>query len=344
VSRPDDDRPPLLTGGTMRRREQRRRRRRRLRPLLVVVLLALLGLGIAAARPGTGTRPATQQHAAPSPLAPRPAQAAPRPEPVYARRLVAPSARVHPRFKKVPRAGLLWDLDTGKVLWERRPDRRLRIASLTKEMTAILVNDHSGPRERVRITKQALAYQGSGVGVLPKHKKVALETLLYGLLLPSGNDAAIALAQHIDGTVPGFVGRMNTEAEDLRLTCSHFSSPSGFEDLGNFSCAHDLATLTRAMLRRPRLARIVRTRDIALPFPIKGGKLYLSNNNPLLRMRYRGTIGVKTGYTDAAGRCLVVAVRRGHRRLGVVLLHSYDPQAQARRLFDLAFGGGAGRR
>jgi D-alanyl-D-alanine carboxypeptidase (penicillin-binding protein 5/6) len=313
------------------------RRRRFVRPLLVVVLLALVGLGIVAARPGAdkGTHQRVQTD---NPvLTPRPAQAAPHPKPVYARRMISPSQRIHPRFKKPPRAGLLWDLDSGRVLWQRRPDKRLRIASLTKEMTAILVNDHAGSQERVRITKQALAYQGSGVGVLPKHKRVELETLLYGLLLPSGNDAAIALAQHINGTVPSFVDRMNRATVSMGLTCTHFSSPSGFTDAGNFSCAHDLATLTRALLRRPRLARIVRTRDVARPFPIKGGKLYLYNNNPLLRMQYAGTIGVKTGYTDASGRCLVVAVKRGRRRLGVVLLHSYDPQAQARRLFDLAF-------
>jgi serine-type D-Ala-D-Ala carboxypeptidase (penicillin-binding protein 5/6) len=95
--------------------------------------------------------------------------------------------------------------------------------------------------------------------------------------------------------------------------------------------------MARAVLRNPRLARIVRRRSAVLPFPIKGGKLYLYNTNPLLRSGYRGVTGVKTGYTVAAGRCLVATARRGTKRLGVVLLHSRDPGRQARRLFDLGF-------
>ena len=91
------------------------------------------------------------------------------------------------------------------------------------------------------------------------------------------------------------------------------------------------------MLRTPRLARIVRRRSAVLRFPIKGGKLYLYNTNPLLREGYRGTTGVKTGYTVAAGRCLVATVRRGRTRLGVVLLHARDPARQARRLLDAGF-------
>ena len=137
--------------------------------------------------------------------------------------------------------------------------------------------------------------------------------------------------------MPRFVRLMNRKAEALGLTCTRFSSPDGFKNAGNHSCATDLAAIARALLREPRLARIVRRRQAVLPFPIKGGKLYLSNHNPLLRMGYPGTTGVKTGYTDAAGRCLVATARRGRVRLGVVLLHSYDPGTQARKLLDRGF-------
>jgi D-alanyl-D-alanine carboxypeptidase len=161
--------------------------------------------------------------------------------------------------------------------------------------------------------------------------------MLHGLLLPSGNDAAIALAQRAAGTVPEFVGDMNRRARAMGLVCTRFSSPSGFTDAGNHSCAADLAALGRAVLRQPRLATIVRRRQAVLPFPIKGGKIYLNNNNPLLRLGYRGTTGVKTGYTDAAGHCLVATARRGARRLGVVLLHSPDTGTQAEKLLDRGF-------
>jgi D-alanyl-D-alanine carboxypeptidase len=161
--------------------------------------------------------------------------------------------------------------------------------------------------------------------------------MLHGLLLPSGNDAAIALAQRAAGTVPRFISLMNARARSMGLACTRFSSVSGIRDQGNHSCAPDLAALARAVLREPRLARIVRRRAAVLPFPIKGGRIYLYNNNPLLRSGYRGTTGVKTGYTEAAGRCIVATARRGSRRLGVVLLDSPDPGRQAERLLDRGF-------
>jgi D-alanyl-D-alanine carboxypeptidase len=244
---------------------------------------------------------------------------------------------VHVTFKHPPRSGLLFDLDTGAVLWRHQPDRVLPIASLTKMMTALLVVERAPPDAKVRVTKEALAYKGSAVGVLPKGKRIKLETMLNGLLLPSGNDAAIALAQRISGTVAAFVAHMNERAGDLGLACTRFSSPDGFEDAGNHSCAIDLAEMARAVLDRPRLARIVERRRAVLPFPIKGGRIYLFNNNPLLRAGDPGTIGIKTGYTDAAGRCLVAAARRNGRRLGVVLLHSPDPGRQATQLLNRGF-------
>jgi D-alanyl-D-alanine carboxypeptidase (penicillin-binding protein 5/6) len=244
---------------------------------------------------------------------------------------------IRARFKHEPRAGLLFDLDTGRVLWRRRPSRVLPIASLTKMMTALVVVDRVPRGARVRVTRQALHYQGSGVGLLPRGKRVSVGAMLYGLLLPSGNDAAIALAQRAAGTVPRFVALMNERARAMGLVCTRFSTASGFRDGGNHSCAADLATMARAVLRERRLAVIVRKRSAVLRFPIKGGKLYLYNNNPLLRLGYPGTTGVKTGYTVAAGSCLVASARHGARRLGVVLLHSPNTGDQARRLLDRGF-------
>jgi serine-type D-Ala-D-Ala carboxypeptidase (penicillin-binding protein 5/6) len=251
-------------------------------------------------------------------------------------KLVAPDV-IRVRFHRPPRAGLLFDLDTGKVFWRRNPSRILPIASLTKMMTALIVAAHTTPGELVRISKQARNTPGSRVGMLPKRKPVRVESLLYGLLLPSGNDAAHALADKVAGGSRSFVLAMNTQAQKMSLGCTHYASPDGYIDAGNHSCAIDLAALARAVLDQPRLARIVASRTAVLKFPTKGGKLYLFNNNPLLRTRYPGTIGVKTGYTDAAGRCLVAAVRRRGHRLGIVLLHSYDPGLQARKLLNRGF-------
>ena len=253
-------------------------------------------------------------------------------------RLDDPRDLVRLRFKHPPRSGLMFDLDTGQVLWRRDPTRVLPIASLTKMMTAVLIARHVPPNAKVRITKAALSYKGSGVGLFRRGRRIPVRTMLYGLLLPSGNDAAIALAQRAGhGSLKRFVAMMNREARAMGLACTHFTSPDGFVDRGNHSCAPDLAALARAVLREPRIARIVRRRQAVLPFPIKGGKIYLYNHNPLLQQGYRGVTGVKTGFTDAAGRCLVATVRRGRVRLGVVLLHSPDPGTQARKLLDRGF-------
>jgi D-alanyl-D-alanine carboxypeptidase len=252
-------------------------------------------------------------------------------------RMEDPRDAVRLVFKHPPASGLMFDVDTGRVLWRHRATRVLPIASLTKMMTALIVVDTLRDSNRAKITKEVLAYTGSGVGLLPRGKRILVRTLRYGLLLPSGNDAAIALALRAAGSQQRFVGLMNQRAEEMGLVCTRFSSVSGIKDAGNHSCAPDLAALARAVLRTPRLAKIVRTRSAALPFPIKGGKLYLYNNNPLLRSGYQGTTGVKTGYTDAAGRCLVATVRRGRIRLGVVLLDSIDPGRQAERLLDRGF-------
>ena len=334
----------VLQGGTQRRRNARRTPRGRGRPprrpraravLLVLLMAAGVVLLIAHGLDGGSSK----KSGARTPRAPVRPFAPVRPEPVrpaYATLPAAPAERVPLRFKHPPRSALLWDVRTGRVLFARRPDRVLPIASLTKMMTAILVVDRQPPSARVLVTREALAYKGSGVGILPRGRRIRLETMLYGLLLPSGNDAAIALAQRVGGTVPRFVRLMNARGQRLGLRCTHFTSVDGFDDRGT-SCATDLALLTREFMSRRRLARIVRKRRASLPFVGKIKRLDLFNNNPLIRSGFPGTTGVKTGYTDKAGHCLVATVRRGGTTLGVVLLHSPDTGDQASRMFKTAF-------
>ena len=240
----------------------------------------------------------------------------------------------HVRLEKPPRAGLVFDLDTGEVLWRRRPMQVLPMASLTKIMTALLVTRRTRPGDAVRIPRN-LRYEGMAVGLLPKGKRVRLETLLNGLLLVSGNDAAIALAVHVGGSERRFVALMNRAARRWGLECTHFSSAHGLED-GNRSCARDLAVMARLAMDVPRIRRIARRRQVAFRFPIKGGKLFLTGHNPLMRLGYPGAVGLKTGYTDAAGLCFVGVVDRRGRRLGVVILNSRDPGRHAVKLLDAA--------
>jgi serine-type D-Ala-D-Ala carboxypeptidase (penicillin-binding protein 5/6) len=257
-----------------------------------------------------GTRPAVQNRFTVRPAA--------RPTPV----------RIH--FKQPPGAGLLFDVRSGEVLWQLHPHRQLPIASLTKMMTALIVAQRHRLRERVLITPRVLRYAGSGVGVLPRGKQVKLGALLDGLLLVSGNDAAIALAQHDARSVDGFVRRMNLSAQQLGLTCSRFSSPSGIRDEGNHSCPVDLAALARMDLANPVVRRIIGTRRVRMRFPVKGGYLDLFNINPFIDDP--GVTGVKTGLTNLAGRCYVITARINGRHLGVVLLNTPDPLKQVPRL------------
>lgn len=311
-----------------------------------LLLVALVAIAVALlAGKGSGARP---HHIAHAPRAPAVAPAKAPALSADGLHLAAPALKlagidtpardpIQLRFRHPPRAGLLFNLQTGQVLWQRNAYRRVRIASLTKMMTALLTVEAAPPNASVLVTKAAEESSGSKVGVLPLHKHVRLETMLYGLLLPSGNDAAVALAQHVAGSVSAFVRRMNDEAARLGMGCTRYSSPSGFFDQGNYSCAADLAMLAHVDMAQPRIARIVHTYSAALPFPIKGGKLYLYNNNPLLIYRYPGTTGLKTGWTIAAGRCLVATAERGGVKLGVVVLDSLAPGTQSRQLLDRGF-------
>jgi serine-type D-Ala-D-Ala carboxypeptidase (penicillin-binding protein 5/6) len=333
-----------LQGGRTRRGLRRRRSYRARRPprgpvrwrvvgfvVLGVVVLGGVLLGITAGRANGPTKVAFRRtHTV------RSATGAPvRGE--YGITPAPATERVSVTFGHGLRSGLLFDVATGQVLWELNPTDVLPIASLTKMMTALVVVAHSHPTDQVLITPQAVHFTGSGVGLLPLHKRVSELALLYGLLLPSGNDAAIALAQHVAGTQAGLIAMMNARAQQLGLGCTHFTTVSGVIDQGNHSCAADLALMAHEVLEQRLLAKIVGSRSAILPFPIKGGKLFLYNNNPLLIVGYPGADGVKTGFTTAAGPCLIATARRGSAWLGVVLLHSVNTLAEAERLLNAGF-------
>jgi serine-type D-Ala-D-Ala carboxypeptidase (penicillin-binding protein 5/6) len=328
---------PILQGG---------RRRSRAGRLLAILAILAAPAGVAAAAllsfgdsdgRGAASPPLAvgSPPVAPAPEAPREPAPLIQGEPTPAVPLSGVDA-FHVRLRRPPRAGLVFDVDTGDVLWRHRPLLVLPMASLTKIMTALLVVERSHPNDPVRITKAALNYSGSGIGLLPRGRRVRLETLLNGLLIVSGNDAAIALAVHLAGTERRFVAMMNKRAADWGLECTHFASSHGLED-GNRSCPRDLAVLTRLAMAEPRIRRIVRRAQVDFRFPIKGRRLYLYGHNPLIRLGYPGAIGLKTGYTVAAGRCFVGVARRNGRTLGVVLLNSRDPAKHAPKLLNAAF-------
>ncbi len=221
------------------------------------------------------------------------------------------------------RSGLAFDQASGRVLWSRDPQRVLPIASLTKLMTALLVVENTKPGDIVTIAREVPKVQGSRMGYLKAGRSVRVETLLHGLLMSSGNDAAVALADHVAGSQARFVAMMNQRARDWALPCTHYVDPYGLA-VRNRSCAEDLAQLAEHALAQPRIAQIARLRSAKVRIG-KIGLRWLATTNPLLRTRYPGTIGLKTGFTDHAGRCLVAAVKRDGDVRVVVVLHAEDP-------------------
>ncbi len=338
---PHRHRSPFLTPAGRPRRRPRRRRRRPLLTLGVVLVPLLLALALLALfgplRSGSSaghsplltlTGPGVRHTGASSGGA--------RGATGGGQATVGDAALLS--FHHPPHAGMLFDLDTGRVLWSIDPTAVVPVASLTKMMTALLVVRALKPDAWVRVSHAAVNAAGSKVGVLPAGRKVRMLTLLYGLLLPSGNDAAVALAQAVAGSIPAFVARMNAEARHLHLGCTRFVSPDGLET-ANRSCPADLARLAALDLAQPLIARVAGTAATVQPLPIKGGRVWLYNNNPLLVYGYPGAIGLKTGETEAAGRCLVGAARRDGVRLGVVLLDSPELGRQAAALLDRGFTG-----
>ena len=212
-------------------------------------------------------------------------------------------------------ACVLMDADTGLVLYRKNEDQRMLIASVTKLMTALVVLEQGEVDETVTVTAAHMA-EGSSM-YLRVGEKLTLEELLYGLLLCSGNDAALALTECAGGVEP-FVALMNEKAAALGMKNTHFANPNGLDDEEHYSTDYDMALLACAAANEPTLRRIASTRTAAI-----GGRT-LTNHNKLLS-RMDGCIGLKTGYTKAAGRTLVsCAEREGHRLVAVTLRDGND--------------------
>jgi D-alanyl-D-alanine carboxypeptidase len=205
------------------------------------------------------------------------------------------------------------DGTTGRILYEKDAHSRSLIASTTKIMTALVVCEQCNVLDRMRIPKEAVGIEGSSL-YLREGEVLTVQELLYGLMLQSGNDAAVALAIYCGGTMEGFVQLMNDKAASLGLTNTHFENPHGLDSPGHFSSARDLAVLASYAMENPIFAKTVSTKTVRI------GERSLRNHNKLL-WRVDGAEGVKTGYTIAAGRILVSSAQRQGRRLIAVTIN-----------------------
>lgn len=230
---------------------------------------------------------------------------------------------------------LLFDDRHGVVLAEHNADQPRPMASTTKLMTALLaveVGDLSSP---VRVSEAAVSVGEAGVDLV-EGEVFLLRTLVRALLIRSGNDAAYAVAENVGGSAGEFVALMNRRASELGLENTSYANPHGLDHPDQYSTARDLLVLTRAALLHPELAEAVTTRQISLRDSPDGLERVYANTNQLL-FDYEGTIGVKTGYTNDAGRVLVAGAEREGRRLLAVVMNSADHFDEARTLLDYGF-------
>lgn len=225
-------------------------------------------------------------------------------------------------------SALVIDLPTGRTLFEKAPDEPRPPASTAKLMTALVTIDQAPLTDLVQVTERAAATQGSRMGLIAGEQLTILD-LLHGLLIPSGNDAAVALADYVAGSEEDFVGMMNAKAQELGLAGTRFVNSHGLDAEGQVMTARDLAKLAQVALQNPTIAEIVTKPSAA----VAGHSLL--NTNELLGA-YVGADGVKTGTTDEAGECLVASVTREGRRTLLVELGSTDRYSDARKLLDYA--------
>ena len=228
-------------------------------------------------------------------------------------------------------AAILMEASTGTVLFARNEHQRRAPASTTKIVTALLAIESGVTQDRVRISRRAASVTGSTAG-LGTGEVYTLEELLYAMMLPSGNDAAIAIAEHLDGSVEAFARRMNRRARELGAYDSHFVNPHGLDDPNHYSTAYDLALFARTALQFPLFARVVGTQAYRA---ITHAATW-HNTNRLL-WSFDGATGVKTGTTGRAGNCLVAAAARDGTTLIAVVLDSADRWADSTRLLEYGF-------
>lgn len=230
------------------------------------------------------------------------------------------------------KSAILMDEYSGRILYSLNPYEKTSIASTTKIMTCLIALERGNIKDMVKISENAVRTEGSSI-YLKKGEKVSLEDLLYGLMLRSGNDAAVAIAEHIGGTEKNFVDLMNRKSEKLNLTNTHFSNPHGLEDENHFSNAYDLALITREAFKNEEFKKIVSVKTWKAN---REDNNYFCNKNKTL-WDYEDGNGVKIGYTKKAGRCLVASSNRNGMQLIAVVLDDGNWFDDAYKLMSYGF-------
>ncbi len=214
------------------------------------------------------------------------------------------------------RSCIVYDRNSHMILYGKNETKQVKMASTTKIMTSLIIIENCNLSETIEISQKAAGTGGSRLG-LKTGDKITIKDLLYGLMLCSGNDAAVALAEYACGDIQGFSELMNNKAHELGLTNTHYESPHGLDSDGHYTTAYELAVLSDYALKNETFARIVGTKNYTVT--INGYPKNLSNTNELLGY-LNGVYGVKTGFTNGANRCLVTACKRNDMDIICVVL------------------------
>ena len=223
------------------------------------------------------------------------------------------------------------DTLTGRIIYEKNMNKQHTMASTTKIMTALVALENSKPDDIITVSGNAAGTEGTSL-YLKAGQKATMEDLIYGLMLQSGNDAAIAIAEGVSGSVSEFAKLMNKKAQEIGVKNSSFKNPNGLDEEGHFTTAYDLALITREAMKNEKFREIVSTKSKQ----ILNGTQTVSNHNKMLR-QYEGCIGVKTGFTKKSGRCLVTAANRNGVEVIAVTLNAPDDWNDHRNMLDYAF-------
>ena len=233
------------------------------------------------------------------------------------------------------KSAILIDADSGTILYGENFSTSMAMASTTKIMTAVVALENASLDKKIIIPREAVGVEGSSI-YLCENEILTLEELLYALLLASANDAAIAIAISIGGSIEGFADMMNKTALRLGLDSTHFENPHGLDSKNHYTTAKDLASLTAYALSIPKFREIVSTYKTNITLGNEGNGRLLVNHNKLLRS-YPGTIGVKTGFTQKSGRCLVSAAERDGLTLIAVTLNAPNDWNDHKEMLDFGF-------
>jgi len=233
------------------------------------------------------------------------------------------------------KSAILMDGNSGRILWGKNYEEKRPMASTTKIMTALVALENGKLDEIITVAPSASGIEGSSIWLSPGEKHT-LEDLLYGLMLRSGNDAAVAIAQHIGGSVEGFVDMMNEKAKKIGAINSHFENPHGLHHDNHYSTAYDLALIASYALKNSEFEKIVSTKYKTIPWEGHDWDRVMQNKNKLL-WQYEGANGVKTGYTKKAGRCLVASAKRNGLQLVAVVLDCGPMFEECMALLDYGF-------